>query len=162
LSLARRWRRLRSLDLDQWRTLLVSLVLLPAIQLALRVRGFTWTARVLAARSDAPARPPDGTYARRAAEAVAIVGGRRLVGARCLGRSLLLWFLLRRRGTDAELVIGADAVQAGSLPAHAWVEVDGVPVNDVPEVRQRFGSFEIPLPRLRPHHVDRPQRDRGP
>jgi hypothetical protein len=142
-------RRLRSLSLAQWRVVALSLVLLPVIQFALRVRGFKWTARQLAARSDAAAQPPDLASACAAADAVAIVAGRRVVGARCLGRSLLLWFLLRRRGTDAELVIGTAGAQGRALPAHAWVEVDGRPVNDALDVRQRFGSFGVPLARLR-------------
>jgi hypothetical protein len=148
LKLARRWARLRSLDAAQWRVLLVSLLLVPAVQLSLRMRGFGWTARQLASRSDAPARPPDGDEARAAAEAVAIVAGRPVVGARCLGRSLLLWFLLRRRGIDAELVVGARRVVGGTLAAHAWVEVEGQPVNDEPKVRDIHGSFGISLPRL--------------
>jgi hypothetical protein len=145
----RRLRRLRALSLAQWRVVLVSLVLLPAIQFALRVRGFKWTARQLAARSDVAAASVDVAKASAAADAIAIVAGRRMVGARCLGRSLLLWFLLRRQGTDAELVVGAEAARAATLSAHAWVEVAGHPVNDEPDVRQRFGSFEVPLPRLR-------------
>jgi hypothetical protein len=144
----RRLRRLRALSLAQWRVVLLSLVLLPAIQLALRVRGFKWTARQLAAWSDSVARPPDVGGARATAEAVAIVAGRRVVGARCLGRSLLLWFLLRRGGCDAELHIGAGRPVAGTLPAHAWVEVAGQPVNDASDVRERFGDLGVPLPRL--------------
>ena len=77
-----------------------------------------------------------------------LVAGRAVVGARCLGRSLALWFILRRRGIDAEFVIGADAPQRGELQAHAWVEVAGVPVNDAPDVRKRFGGFDLRLPRL--------------
>jgi hypothetical protein len=149
LKLARRWARLRSLDRAQWRVLLASVVLVPSVQLALRARGFGWTARRLAAWSDVErgdARIPE---ARAAADAVAIVAGRRLVGARCLGRSLVLWFLLRRRRIDADLVVGAEASRQGVLPAHAWVEVDGKPVNDELDVRARFGSFGVPLPRLR-------------
>jgi hypothetical protein len=141
---------LRSLDAAQWRVLLASVVLVPAVQLALRVRGFGWTARQLATWSDAPARPPDLSEAAAAVEAVATVAGRPVVGARCLGRSLLLWFLLRCRGIDAELVIGAEPARERTLPAHAWVEVNGQPVNDAPDVRERFGSFGVPLPRLAP------------
>ena len=60
----------------------------------------------------------------------------------------MLWFLLRRRGIDAELVIGAAAPHAGELPAHAWVEAAGEPLNEAPDVRERFGSFDLKLPRL--------------
>jgi hypothetical protein len=150
LKLARRWARLRSLDAAQWRVLLVSIVLVPLIELSLRLRGFGWTARQLASRSDAPARLPDVAEGRATAEAVAIVAGRRLVGARCLGRSLVLWFLLRRQGIDADLLIGTAGAEGGRLPAHAWVQVAGVPVNDVADVGERFGSFGVPLPRLAP------------
>jgi hypothetical protein len=148
LKLARRWARLRSLDAAQWRVLLVSLGLVPAVQFAVRSRGFGWTARHLAEWSDAPAGPPRVDDARAAAVAVAIVAGRRLVGARCLGRSLVLWALLRRRGIDAELLIGTRGAIEGTLPAHAWVEVEGEPVNDELDVRERHGSFGVPLPRL--------------
>jgi hypothetical protein len=149
LTLARRLARLRSLSLAQWRVLVASLALVPAVQFALRTLGFGPTVRRLAAWSDRPVGPSGVVEARVVAEPVAIVAGRRLVGARCLGRSLVLWFLLRRRGVDAELLIGADAA-AGALSAHAWVEVQGQPVNDVPDVRDRFGSLGVPLPRLSP------------
>jgi hypothetical protein len=128
--------------------LLASLVLLPAVQLSLRFGGFKRTVRVLAARSERHAVPAHPHEARPAAEAVALVAGRSVIGARCLGRSLVLWFLLRRRGIDAELVIGAAMPRGGELPAHAWVEVAGEPVNDADDVRERFGSFELQLPRL--------------
>jgi hypothetical protein len=104
----------------------------------------------LAAHSARRAVPARASDARASAEAVGIVAGRPVIGARCLGRSLVLWFLLRRRGIDAELVIGADLPQDGALPAHAWVEVAGEPVNDAANVRERFGSFDLDLPRLAP------------
>jgi hypothetical protein len=148
VRLTRAWRRLRSLDRGQWRIVGMSLVLLPLVSLGLRSRGFRWTSSWLARWSDAPAREPSLRASRAAAEAVALVAGRRVVGARCLGRSLVLWAALRRRGVDAELVVGAQAPERGVLPAHAWVEVLGVPVNDAADVRERFGSFAVALPRL--------------
>src|SRR5712691_6318625 len=129
----RRIARLRSLRREQWRVVLASLVLLPAVQLSLRFRGFKRTAGTLAVHSARRAVPTEPSEARAAAEAVGLVAGRPAIGARCLGRSLVLWFLLRRRGIDAELVIGADISRGGELPAHAWVEVAGEPVNDRPD-----------------------------
>ncbi len=129
---------------------LASLFLLPAVQLSLRFRGFKRTAASLAAHSARRAVPAEPSEARVAAEAVGLVAGRPAIGARCLGRSLVLWFLLRRRGIDAELVIGADMPRGGALPAHAWVEVAGEPVNDELNVRERFGGFDLQLPRLAP------------
>lgn len=146
--MARRLGLLRALTREQRQIVFASLLLLPGVQLSLRVRGFTRTAHVLAVRSQRRAVPADPRDARSLGDAVALVAGRSVVGARCLGRSLVLWFLLRRRGVDAELVIGARAPRGGELPAHAWVEVAGEPVNDAADVRERFGSFGLQLPRL--------------
>ena len=144
----RRLARLRSLSAAQWRLVMTSMVLVPAVQISLRFRGFNRTASALAARSERRAVPTEPALVRPAAEAVGLVAGRSVIGARCLGRSLVLWFLLRRRGVDAELVVGADMPRGGEFSAHAWVEVAGEPVNDAPDVRERFGSFDLKLPRL--------------
>lgn len=144
----RRLARLRALSVAQWRVVLASFVLVPATQLSIRVRGFSRTVDVLARWSRRRAHPTEPEVGRELAEAVNLVSGQPVVGARCLGRSLVLWFLLRRRGIDAELVIGANAPHDGELEAHAWVEVAGEPVNDRPDVRQRYGSFDLQLPRL--------------
>jgi hypothetical protein len=76
------------------------------------------------------------------------VARRRLIGARCLPRSLTLWFLLRRRGVDAQLVVGAAPELDRRAPGHAWVEVDGVALSEAPDVRERYGSFGLTLPGL--------------
>ncbi len=119
------------------------------MQVGLRRAGFMRTMSWLARRSSAPA-SNSFTRSRDLAALVNGVAAQPVVGARCLGRSLVLWFMLRRRGVDADLVVGAEAPATGQLPAHAWVEVDGTPVNDAPDVRERFGSFGIPVPRLEP------------
>ena len=143
-----RWSRVRRLTRQQWPVVVQTAALLPAVKLSLWRRGFGPTAGLLARRSDGPIVPRDAGTAERAADAVALVAGRPVVGARCLGRSLVLWFLLRRRGIDADLVIGAAPPRDGTLPAHAWVEVAGAPVNDRSDVREQFGSFGLQLPRL--------------
>jgi len=69
------------------------------------------------------------------------IAARHTLGPRsCLTRSLLLGWLLRRRGVESQLRIGV-RLTAGVLDAHAWVECDGVPVNDQPDVAERFASF---------------------
>jgi Transglutaminase-like superfamily len=139
---------------DQLRVVVTSLVLLPFIQLMLRARGLKRSAIFLAARSDRPAGELDIAAATSMADAVSIVAGRKMVGALCLGRSLLLWFLLRRRGMDAVLVVGTDVATGDDWQAHAWVELDSIPVNDTADVRTRYGSFGLVLPRLRSSSVD--------
>jgi hypothetical protein len=139
--------RLRSLTPAQRNVLAASVVVLPLVRLSLRVRGFRATTRRLAAMSNRSSAEADLLAARQAADAVAIAA-RVPVGARCLARSLVLWFLLRRRGIDAQLVLGAGKPSDGALPAHAWVELSGVPVNDAADIRERFGSFGLELPPL--------------
>ena len=124
--------RLRALSGAQWRVVVVSVVLLAPIQLMLKTSGLKRTAAFLAARSDRPRAVADHETAVSMAEAVSLVAGRRVVGALCLGRSLLLWFLLRRRGMDAELVVGTKAPVDDSWMAHAWVELDSRPSTTPP------------------------------
>jgi hypothetical protein len=144
-----RFQRIRALSAAQWRIVVTSAVLLAPIQVMLKSRGLKRTALTLAARSDRPCGVADRCVAVEMAEAVSLVAGRRVVGALCLGRSLLLWFLLRRRGMDAELVVGAKSPVDASWMAHAWVELDSQPVNDSPDVRQQYAGFDLDLPRLR-------------
>jgi len=61
----------------------------------------------------------------------------------CLVRSLTLWTLLLRRGVETELRVGVRK-RNGKVEAHAWVEFQGVPVNENESV---VGSYEVyPLP----------------
>ena len=52
--------------------------------------------------------------------------GRYMPGGNCLARSLALTRMLRTRGVPAETRIGVKT--ADGFRAHAWVEVEGVPV----------------------------------
>ena len=145
-----RRQRIAALSGPQWGVVALSVVLLPPIQLMLKSRGLKRTAALLAAQSDRPLGISDRDTATSMAEAVSLVAGRRVVGALCLGRSLLLWFLLRRRGMDAALIVGGKSHVDETWMAHAWVELDGHPVNDVADVRDHYASFGLDLPRLRP------------
>lgn len=62
---------------------------------------------------------------------VAMAARRLPASTTCLHRSLALWWLLRRRGVDCQLRLGARR-QDEQFDAHAWVECDGVVVNDDP------------------------------
>ena len=53
----------------------------------------------------------------------------------CLQRSVALASMLRKRGIAAELQIG---VQNYPFKSHAWVEVAGKVINDVPHIREVF------------------------
>ena len=61
----------------------------------------------------------------------------------CLDRSLLLWFVLLQHGLDGDLRIGVARSEDGSgIDAHAWVEFDGLVLNDAPDVATRFAVFD--------------------
>ena len=53
----------------------------------------------------------------------------------CLQRSAATTILLRRRGIEAEMVIGAQLLP---FKSHAWVETEGAVVNDKPYVREIY------------------------
>jgi hypothetical protein len=59
--------------------------------------------------------------------------------ANCLHRSVLLWWLLTRRGEPAQLVLGARPTAGSGTPDfHAWVELASVVINDAEDVRSRY------------------------
>lgn len=67
------------------------------------------------------------------------------IGVDCVAESVLLEAMLRRSGEQPRLRIGVDPTNPSS--AHAWVEVDGTPVNDTDDVSLRWAAFgdEIPI-----------------
>jgi hypothetical protein len=77
-------------------------------------------------------------------ELVNIAAKRGPVKASCLTRSLVLAWLLTGRGVQAAIRIGV-RFNGGALDAHAWVECDGVPVNDKADVADQFAPFERSL-----------------
>jgi len=62
----------------------------------------------------------------------------------CLEQSLVLWWLLRRRGIAAELRIGARK-EFERFEAHAWVEVNTAVLNDTNAEHQHFVPFDGPI-----------------
>jgi hypothetical protein len=67
----------------------------------------------------------------RVALAAAFYPGR----AECLERSLALYYCLRSSGVAVAFRVG---VQAYPFTAHAWIEYDRLPINDIPEHVARF------------------------
>ena len=65
----------------------------------------------------------------------------------CLERSLVLCWLLERRGIGSQLRLGARK-EGGRFEAHAWVEVDGSVLNDPYEPHLHFAPFEKHMPAL--------------
>jgi hypothetical protein len=137
------------LALEPWerRMLIALLVLLPASGVALRLWGFKRCWRRLggvgpsAAEGTRESRSAGVDDARRIARLVDIAACCGPYSANCLPQSLVLWWLLLRRGFPAELRIGVQHTR-GQLVAHAWVEYEDQPVNGVPDSAKRFAAFD--------------------
>ena len=59
--------------------------------------------------------------------------------ALCLQRAAVTTYLLRSYGVPALMVLGA---QKTPFKAHAWVEVDGLAINENTDVRATYGVWE--------------------
>ena len=59
----------------------------------------------------------------------------------CLKQSLVLWILLRSQGILSELRIGVQR-ESDKFTAHAWVEYQGIVLNDTDDVHQRYQAFD--------------------
>jgi hypothetical protein len=115
------------------------LLLLAATDLSLRLLGFARSRAMVRKLAQSRSRPSDADLiaetCRRLTMAAVVYPGR----ARCLEQSLVLYLLLRRRGVAADLRLG---VQPYPFTAHAWVELDGAPINEQPEVIKQFVPME--------------------
>ena len=136
--------KLASLSWPERRVLLQAMLLLPLFWAALRVLGLS-RLNSLATQAPRAAGAP-----RLDVEPVTIgalinsAGNLVPFPSTCLTRSLLLVWLLHRRGLSGELRIGVRTID-GRLDAHAWVEYAGRPLNDAQDDAERFAAFEGPL-----------------
>ena len=78
--------------------------------------------------------------ARRTARMVAAASEEGIAHGKCLEQSIVLWWLLLRRGVPAELQIGGRRAGA-EFEAHAWVEISGTAVNDHDAMTSDFAPF---------------------
>ena len=134
--------QLRALSPAQQRTLVAAWLWLPLFWLGLRFLGLPrfqamLQRRPLAAGQARALALPD---LQGLGDAVNIAARHTPFPATCLTRSLLLGWLLRRRGVASDLRIGVRLTN-GVLDAHAWVECAGLPVNDQPDIAAQFASF---------------------
>lgn len=129
-SRARRWTR------QEWRLLAEAWLALLRAGLALR----RWSLPEVLRRQPRPTAEGvslDGAPLVRAVQRAAHLFP---VPMLCLPQSLALAGMLVRRGQSCAVVLGARP-QAGVLDAHAWVEVDGIPINSPPDSAERHPVF---------------------
>ncbi len=95
--------------------------------------------------------------AQTAAQMVHRAAQTRLGRANCLPRSLTLWSLLRRQCIDSDICIGVQK-NSRTIQAHAWVEYQGQPLHENPDVRIKFALL---LNSVRPEMVGFGSRSRS-
>lgn len=79
--------------------------------------------------------------ARRAQRIVRRTSG---IGGNCLVRSMTLWTILLRRGISTDLRIGFRK-RDGRMEGHAWIEHDGVPINEDINNTRTYVPYEQPV-----------------
>ena len=128
-------------QLSKWEAwlLLQAAVLLPAVRLALNFitvsRLKELGAGTLRGRRSREL-PPQAT-----ARLVRVAAQRGLCRVKCLEQSLVLRWLLQRQGINARIFFGARK-EDEQMEAHAWVEVDGVSLDEDNDAHRRFSPFE--------------------
>lgn len=133
-----------------------AVVLLPAISLSLKIRGFRATQNSLlgyrkqfqsGSQGEAAADrlPRESEYCRLTARAVHAAARNVSRRATCLEKSLAIWSLLRRRGVASQLRIGARNFD-GKFEAHAWVEHEGVAINEPEDLHRHYATFDTAFP----------------
>lgn len=119
-------------------SMLVCLLLLTAVDASLRLFGLRRTVhamRGLVGSRQSPTRPGLITDAAHAVATAAAFYPRR---ALCLEQSLVLYWVLRRRGVEAQLKVG---VRPFPFTAHAWVEHNGHPINEQEDFVTQLAPF---------------------
>lgn len=131
--------RIRSLELSEWWFLLSSAALLPIYWVAVRsglYRPGLWPLHAV----EEPGRQLPPETVRKMGALVNAAARYSPVPSTCLIRSLVLVSQLRRRNVPSSLRIGV-CLQDGQLQAHAWVEHQGMPVNDSLDVDSSFAPI---------------------
>lgn len=132
--------------IEQARLFTRAMLALAMVRVHLKTRGFGATIAA-AGRWGRPRPSPAGdrsfgsteTIALAIARAGAFFPGRAI----CLEQSLALYILLRRANVDASLRVGVETMP---FAAHAWVEVDGQPVNEPSGLIDQLSAFPALLP----------------
>lgn len=144
-------RRFSALEPVAQRLFLRAVLMLPVVSLRLKLRGFQSTQAALQ-KTLTPANAPkesDILNMRAALTARMVNAADRhgLVHSTCLAKSLTLWWLLGRQGIASQLRIGIRKDRE-KLEAHAWVECEGIALNEPEEHHRHYAAFDASLASL--------------
>lgn len=133
MSMRRRLERWRMLDWRQRRILIGCSLGVAAVHAGLALLGYARTRRIVKScsrrRASRRATPFDVASAKELVWLAALAARQAVGEAACLRRSLLVYGLLRHRGLRPELQLGIGP-QGAAFQAHAWVDLEGVPLLD--------------------------------
>ena len=137
--------RYRALDAEARRLFRRASVLFPLIGISLRLRGYKatqdWLQRRTAPQSSASANTSEQQKVEKTCRMVRAAQFYVPLRSTCLEQSLTLWYLLERQGIRAQVRIGVRK-DAEKFEAHAWVEYNGVALNQPEEMHQHYSAFD--------------------
>lgn len=143
-----RLRRFSALERPAQGLFLRAAAMLPVVAVSLRLRGFAATRTTLEKRLERSNSQIDrecrGKQTALTARMVNAADRHGLVHPSCLAKSLTLWWLLGRQGISSHLRIGIRK-ENGKFEAHAWVEHEGIPLNEAEEHHHHYAAFEAAL-----------------
>ena len=142
--LRRAWRRVRALSWGQRGQLMQASLLLALVGMGLRLFGLRRVQTVLRWASAADTGRDDLPAAQALARIVQTAAAGSAVRPSCLTRSLVLCWMLRRRGLAAHLRIGV-ARPGGRFAAHAWVEHGSFPLTESEPSGTCYKAFDEAL-----------------
>lgn len=136
----RAWQRWRELSVKERLILLEALFLLPLAGILLRLFRYQKVLHGLQRMTPLRRRPSAEETAermKRMGKLVNIAAWRGAYRATCLRRSLVLWWMLRRRGMDSRIRVGVRN-DGGEFASHAWVEWEEQVINDAADVAASY------------------------
>ena len=145
-TLIKRYKQLLELSSYEFYIIFIAILLLPVAAILLKVKGFKHTQDILSQLSknvsDSDlAKETQLAKAQNITRMVSIAAAYGPIRVKCLNKSLVSQWLLRKKGIMSDLKIGIGKDSSISFNAHAWLEIQGVVLNDVKDVRGRFSVF---------------------
>jgi len=141
----KRFDQLKTLSLLEWQLLVTSAILLPLTALGLHLFGLKRTQQFMkyftpATPKTSPRKEEELKYGQLVARMVSVAANHGLYRTNCLKKSLVLWWLLKRKGIEADLHIGVQK-KGELLDAHSWVDINGNVLIDNENITQGFRTL---------------------
>src|SRR5271165_3595507 len=139
------FQRYKALDSEARKLFRRAAVLLPFVGVSLRLRGYRKTqewlqVRLERGRAVLPMPATSKVIVEKTCRMVRAAVHYAMPRAGCLEESLTLWYLLALQGISASVRIGVPK-QTDHFEAHAWVEHEGVALNQPEEVHHHYVPF---------------------